>query len=46
MAALDYTIKFDTLYTRLGSIIQDSQLWKKNLDSHQLSLGEFPRKSS
>lgn len=46
MAALDYTLKFDTLYTRLWSILQDSQLRKKNSDSHQLFLGEFPLKSS
>lgn len=46
MAALGYTLKFDTLHTRLGSILQDSQLWEKNSDSHQLSLGEFPHKPS
>lgn len=45
MAALSYTLKFNTLYTRLGSTLQDSQFWKKNSDSHQLSLGKFPHKS-
>lgn len=46
MAVLGYALEFDTLHTRLASILQDSQLWKKNSDSHQLSLGEFLCKSS